>query len=184
MIMKRRKVVPWSLRTNWNELLLFESFCVGTTLMILLLIAPRMVVIIYIFNSNLLRMVYLLGCWEWRKEHRNWYDDDRAWTTPTWGSWNWCHCLILLCVHIHTGYRLCKSSSIGYCIVLQRLWQCYLSFGLQRCLVILLFVLLVATWWASKNKTSVCVSVTRFHCLYCWNVEYLTTMSLKTFLGI
>ena len=61
---------------------------------------------------------------------------------------------------------------------------CYLSYGLQRCLVILLFVLLVATWWASKNKTSVCVSVTRFHCLYCWNVEYLTTMSLKTFLGI
>jgi hypothetical protein len=30
--------------------------------MILLLIAPRIVVIIYIFNSKLLRMFYLLGC--------------------------------------------------------------------------------------------------------------------------
>jgi hypothetical protein len=30
--------------------------------MILLLITPRIVVIIYIFNSKLLRMVYLLGC--------------------------------------------------------------------------------------------------------------------------
>ena len=45
-----------------KEYMIFESFYVGTTLMILLLIAPRMVVIIYISNSKLLRMFYLLGC--------------------------------------------------------------------------------------------------------------------------